>query len=94
MHQLSVDDSLRIFGEAKSRVPQRREIYGPFDFGDELSIGCCLKSVDPTQNKQFGIFAGSYDFQFVVVLHNVNGPCLGGEAFESIPEMYERWTVD
>jgi hypothetical protein len=94
MQQLSVEDTLKIYDEAKARVPRRRDIDGPFDYGDDLSVGCCLKSVNPSSPEQFGVFVGQYDLRFVVLVSDVMGKCLGGEAFETAIEMYERWEID
>jgi hypothetical protein len=94
MHQVSDAEATRIYADSRIKFPRKRDINGPFDFGDNLSVGCALKSVNPAQAEQFGLFAGCYDNKFVVMVIDVPGKCLGGEVFDTTTEMYDRWQVD
>jgi hypothetical protein len=95
MTRLSVEQASILYSIQSPAFSRIREITSdPFDFGDEASIGCCVKSVNWATSSQFGTFIGKLTGGYTIVVYDVLCKILGAEQFETVEEMHKIWRVD
>jgi hypothetical protein len=95
MKTLSVEEAAIIYSLQTERFNLMRKITSdPFDFGDEASIGCRVKSVNPSAEDQFGAFVGKLSGGYTVVIYDLLFKILGGHQFDTVGEMHKIWQVD
>lgn len=95
MTTLKPDAAAIIYSLQEELFDKRRKISSdPFDFGDEASIGCRVKSVNPAAGEQFGAFVGKLSGGYTIVIYDLLFEILGGHQFETVEEMHKIWRVD
>jgi hypothetical protein len=95
MKTLSVEQAAIIYSMQTELFDKRRRISSdPFDYGDEASIGCRVKSVNPGADQQFGAFVGRLSGGYTIVVYDVLFRILCAHQFDTVEEMYKIWMVD
>ena len=75
---------------------KKRSPTGPFDFGDEQTIGLHLKRVNyKIDNKEdFGLYLGQHDDTYVVAIKSWDYQIIGAECFNSLDNLKAEWQLD
>lgn len=79
---------------------EKRFPTGPFDFGDEQTIGMHMKRVGKNVLElgefDFGLFLGEVDGSWAVGIKDMMTvlPLVGAELYESLEELKEEWQLD
>lgn len=98
MKILDIPTASTMYAIQRERCEEMREIKegDPFDYGDEASIGCCVKTrvPDPSPGQRWGKFIGKLKDGYTIILIDFDYRILGGQQFDSIAEMQQTWIVD
>ena len=79
---------------------EKRLPNGPFDFGDEQTVGLHMKRVGKNILElgefDFGLYLGEVDGQWVVGIKDMMTtlPLVGAELFESLEDLKQEWQLD
>lgn len=95
MTTISAEVAAILYGIQTELFDRMRKITSdPFDFGDAASIGCRVKSVNPTAKEQYGAFVGKLSEGYTIVIYDLAFQILGGQVFDTVDEMHRIWMVD
>lgn len=92
IHEISVEQATQL--KSIPRGLHARRVTSPFDFGDQETVGCCLKTDPRGKKQQFGTYAGIHQIGYVVIVVTCDGVVLSGEVFATLQELQMRWMAD
>lgn len=92
MRKISREAALKLI--AVCPHPEGRAITGAFDYGDEASCGCCVKTIESLRENPCGVFFGQHGGEYFIAVIDAGNVVDGGEMFKSLEEMHGIWMVD